>query len=521
MLVRALLLLVLAALGCAAGRPSTSGSAAPPASVATITLLHTNDLHGHLEPWKGWTADLSGREVGGLARIAGHVARIRAETEGAVLLVDAGDTFFDTMLAHETRGAAVVAAMNTVGYDAMTLGNHEVDLGPDVLRARIREARFPVLAANLFDARGNRFTAATSLHEVGGMRVGIVGLAYPWTPETTDPANVAGLRFEQPVTAARRAVADLRARGAQLVVALTHLGLGADRALARTVEGIDVIVGGHSHHRPRTAEKVGATLVVQAGAHGSDLGRLDLTVAADRITQARWALIPMIDGAPDPVTEATIARARAPLAGDLDTEIGTAGTWLPRAETLRPPDDRHREDRSPVDALFAEVLRRSAEADVAFLPGVGYGVAIEPGVVTRAELRNLVPHPSKVVAMDLKGRAIRAVLEQALENVFGAAAEERVGGMIQVAGLRFAYDARRPRGARLLSAHVRGEPLDDHRVYRAVVSGLLAEGGHRQETFTTGTNVRELGLEHELLEHWWRSRGSEPVRAVDQSSTER
>jgi 2',3'-cyclic-nucleotide 2'-phosphodiesterase (5'-nucleotidase family) len=144
-----------------------------------LTILHTNDIHGHIASWRGWEGDLAGRTLGGFDRLATAVARLRHESKN-VLLLDAGDAVSDTLAAGSTEGKTVIELMNEVRYDAMTLGNHEPDFGMDVLRQRIGEARFDVVAANVVDNHSKQlFTKPYVLRSVGGVKVGILGIAYP------------------------------------------------------------------------------------------------------------------------------------------------------------------------------------------------------------------------------------------------------------------------------------------------------------------------------------------------------
>lgn len=203
------------------------------AAPSTITLLHTNDLHGHVEPWTGWD-DLAGRTVGGLDRLASAIKQVRAEVgAGRALLLDAGDTFGDTLIAERTKGKVMVDAMNAIGYDAMVIGNHEPDHTAATLKERIREARFAVLAANIRAANGHLYARPYLLRIVNGVHVGILGIAYPNTPATTAAKNVEGLTFLDAVETARTFVPRLRKEGAQIVIVLSHLGLSADQKLAR------------------------------------------------------------------------------------------------------------------------------------------------------------------------------------------------------------------------------------------------------------------------------------------------
>nr|AYM52768.1 2'3'-cyclic-nucleotide 2'-phosphodiesterase 5'-nucleotidase [Simulacricoccus ruber] len=488
-----------------------AAAAAPPRAAAThqLTVLHTNDLHGHLEPWTGWEGGMRGQSRGGMARLAARIDEARAAAgHGAVLLLDAGDTIGDTMLAARTEGRAVIEAMNRMGYDAMAVGNHEPDFGEAALRERMSQARFPVLAANVTRAADGALLARPYvIREVGGLRVGLLGLAYPSTPLTSARRNVDGLHFAAAASTARTFVPRMRQEGAQLVIALTHLGLGADRQLAREVEGIDVIVGGHSHNRMADALRVGGTLIVQAGAHGSDLGRLDLTVSGGRITAHRHRLIPVTgDGASRPVA-AALDVLQGPLREDMAKVVARAATPIVRAQTLAGQQPGKRDQESPADSLFADAIRETTGTELAFLPGLGYGVALQPGPVTTAQLRNLIPHDTAIWTLRLPGRLVRDALEQSIENVVTKDATRKVGGMIQVSGLRFAYRPDAPRGQRVRSVTVAGAPLAAGRVYTVAVNGLLAEGGHRYTQFEQGTERREVGEQFTMVRDWMARRG--------------
>ena len=474
---------------------------------ATLTILHTNDIHGHLIPWQGWDGDLRGKTVGGLGRLAGAIAREReAAGEGNVLLLDAGDLIGDTMLADLTEGKALVEALNFLKYEALTIGNHEPDFGTDALKRRMAEAAFPTIACNLTEkATGKLFTKPYFIREVAGVKVGVLGLAYPKTARTTAPKNVAAVEFHPPGLAVKEYLPRLRADGAEIVVVLSHLGLGADQQLAWELEGIDVIVGGHSHNRMPEAETVGTTLIVQAGAHGSDLGRLDLTIGAGRVTAHKRTLIPLThDTVPaDLAAEQLLARLLEPHREELDRVVGQAAGWLVRAQTLAGQKARRRDEESPVDSLFADILRAATEADVCFLPGVGYGLAIPPGPVTAALLRQLVPHDGQVVTMRLKGAQVREVLEQAVENAFTDDPTVKVGGMIQVSGLRFRYDPSAAKGRRVWSVERVDGRWDDDADYTVATNSMLAAGGHNQRTLTEGGKPAERGSQYDLIREWF------------------
>lgn len=474
-----------------------------------ITILHTNDIHGHLRAWRGWDGDLAGKTVGGFDRIASVVKRVRAETPN-VLLLDAGDALGDTMIADLTKGRAVLAAMNAVGYDAMTIGNHEPDFTAAGLREWIAGAKFPVLAANVRErGSGRLFTKPYVVREVGGTKVGVLGLAYPNTALTTAKKNVEELEFGEAVDAAQHFIPEMKREGAQVIIALTHLGLGADRKLAEAVPEIAVIVGGHSHNRMTDAMRAGDTLIVQAGAHGSDVGRLDLTVANGRITAHQRTLIPLDNALvpSDAAVAALIDSLEKPFRAQLDEPLGEAIAIIPRAQTLAGQEPRKRSEESPADSLFADLIRETTGADIALLPGVGYGIALGPGPITAEALRNLVPHESNVVTLTLTGAQVREILEQAVENAFTDDPKTKVGGMIQVAGLRFRYEPKAETGQRVREIRVGDSPLDPQRDYRIATNSMLAHGGHNYRTFLTARDVTERGSQVEMIKTAIKKRG--------------
>jgi 2',3'-cyclic-nucleotide 2'-phosphodiesterase (5'-nucleotidase family) len=469
--------------------------------MATVVILHTNDIHGHLTAWKGWEGDMKDKTIGGFGRLAGAVAQARKEAKDALLL-DAGDLIGDSMIADLTKGKAMVEALNHLGYDAMSIGNHEPDFGADVLLQRMKDAAFAVLAANLIERQGSKpFAEPYVIKKVDGVSVGILGLAYPKTAWTTASKNVAEVEFRDPVPAVRHYLPKMRHDGAELIVVLSHLGLAGDQALAKAVEGIDVIVGGHSHNRMPLAEAVGATLIVQAGAHGSDLGRLELTVVRGKVT-AHVRTLTLLDHdkvETDEAAELLLKGLMDPHRKAMDEVVGRAADWLVRSQTLAGQEARKRDAESPIDSLFADILLEQTRADIALLPGVGYGIAIPTGAITAAQLRQMVPHDGKAVTIRMSGTQIIEVLEQAVENVFTDDPAVKVGGMIQVGGIRFRYDPNTAKGHRVL--HVertagRWKPMDE---YIVATNTMMAGGGHNYQTFSKGDKRAEHGSQYEMI----------------------
>ena len=224
----------------------------------------------------------------------------------------------------------------------------------------------------------------------------------------------------------------------------------------------------------------------------------------DRITDYRRTLIPLDhERIPaDPGTERLIRELLEPHQQALQEPVGVAGDWLVRAQTLAGQEARMRDQESPVDSLFADILREETGADVALLPGVGYGVAIPPGPITAAQLRQLVPHDGKVFTMQLAGAQIRDILEQSVENVFSEDAATKVGGMIQVAGIRFRFDPRRSHGSRVVELADLSGVWDHGRKYLVATNSLLAQGGHNYREFLRAENVKQGQAQYEMVKRW-------------------
>lgn len=475
-------------------------------SSVSMILLHTNDLHGHLRGWRGWQDEFKGKTVGGVSRLATAIKQVRQNDSENVLLLDAGDLIGDTMIADLTEGSALIGVFNHLGYDAMTFGNHEPDFGISALRERIDQATFPFIAANLITKDTEQsFVKPYLIKRVGNTAVGILGLAYPKTPWTTAAKNVTEVVFQEPVAAVERELPKMREAGAELIVVLSHLGLSADERLAKSVSGIDVIVGGHSHNRTEQAERIGQTLIIQAGAHGSDLGRLDLTIQDGKITAHRHSLITLDHAviAADEATEKLVGELEESHAKELGKQIGIAGGWLIRAQTIAGQKARKRDEESPVDSLFADIIRSELKAELAFLPGVGYGVAIPEGPITASQLRQLAPHDGKLVSMRLSGKQVLEILEQAVENTFTEDVQAKVGGMIQISGLRFRYDSRAKKGSRVVHVECTDCEWELTKHYRVGTNTMLSKGGHNQQTFLQGKQIQEYGRQYETLAAWF------------------
>lgn len=422
----------------AAGCHPAAPPGGPSAPTGTLTFLVTGDLQGLWEPVNApWDLDGDGTKtsqlMGGLARIAGATQEIRRENPGRVVLVSTGDDLMGRFF-HFFRGKAELGLMTVAGYDVLAIGNHEFDKGPEVVAEALTGVGFPVLGSDL-ETAGTPLEGKfqrTWIKDLGGVRVGFFSLMVEDFPLVT---QAGGVRLCAPnLEMAPQLVAELKAAGAEVIVGVTHIGDQGDRQLARNVPGIDVILGGHSHGF-NPLERVGDTLIVNGGEKGVALVRLDIPLDSRHRPvpeNARFSLIPL-DGraAFDPRVEKLVAGLRARLPAAI--EIGrTDAEWVLDSSVTR-------RGEAPVGDLVVDLLREKFQVDAVLLnAGALRGPrAFPPGPITDDMLGAIDEFRNDMFRVKMKGQYIPEILER-------SAACWGEGGFMQVSGLRFTIDLRRP-----------------------------------------------------------------------------
>lgn len=422
-----------------------------------IRILHVNDLHGFAEPFRPYRGETL---VGGIAFMAARIEELRREKPSVVLA--AGDMLFGNDWANLFQGESVVAAMNAIGFDAMAVGNHEFDLGPKVLAERVAECRFPVLGANV---AGLNMVRPYVLKEIAGVRVAIIGVTTERTPLFTHPRNVTGLTFVAPGPTVHTLLKEIAHR-ADVVVVLSHLGFPADRALAESVPGIDLIVGGHTHTRVSAPVLVGTTFIVQAWEYGRALGVVDLAVRKGKVMLVRGWLEEITPGAGrgNPAVADVVRRFAEKMDDSLNEVIG---------ETEVPLDgEQVRQRETNLGDLVADSMREAAGAEVAITNGGGIRGSIAKGRITKRDIYRVLPFDNYIIALRLNGAQIREVLEH---GVSGRDTGE--GKFPQVSGVKFSYRPSAPPGARIAEIFVEGAPIELDREYLVATNDFMAAGG--------------------------------------------
>jgi 5'-nucleotidase/UDP-sugar diphosphatase len=423
-----------------------------------LRILYVNDFHGFAEPHQ---PSGSPDKLGGIAYLAGEVERLRMEHP--TLLLAAGDMIQGSPWANLFEGKSVIELMNAMNFSAMVLGNHEFDFGQGILKKRIQEARFPILGANIKGMPD--LIKPYVVKDISGLKVAVIGLITEETPITTHPRNVEGLTFTPMIEEAQKALQELGANP-DLVIVLSHLGLPADRFLAKATQGIQVIVGGHTHTRIESPMKVNGTLIVQAWEHAKVLGVLDLTVQDRRITHYEGKLVPILPDRqqPDMIVMEIVDRYKKQASAVLDEVIGETQVDLTGKGS--------RSQETNLGNLVSDVLRKETGADVALMNGGGLRADILKGPIRMKDLFSTLPFDNHPVVLKVNGRELKDIIEHGLSDLNGAG-----GRFPQVSGIQVTYRLTAPDGQRIKSIKVGEKEVDPQGWYSLATNDFLAAGG--------------------------------------------
>lgn len=443
----------------------------------SLKFLHLNDTHGHIIPYIDKSVDPV-HPVSGAEYLAKMIELERAENPGGTILLSAGDMFQGTPISNLFHGRPVIEAMNYLKYDAMTLGNHEFDWGRKVLDSMIASFSFPVVSANIFE-HGRRSMKGVKPYVMirkKGIKIAVIGITTPETVYTTKPGNLSGLRFEAPEKVLPALIRKVRAKGASLVVVLSHIGLDEDRELARNVKGIDIIIGGHSHTVVQDPLIESGTIIVQAGSYGHYLGVLDVTFdpsskkLVNHTTKNGLKLVsPGQVKEFDPKLAAIVDTYEKQVKSEFSKVIGTAEVDLTRQPSKE----------SNLGNLVADAMREAAGADIALQNGGGLRADIPSGPITLEAIFNTLPFDNLLVSMDLSGTDIRELLEKSILS-------EK---MLQISGLTVEYDMAGTSGSKVRTALIGGKPVEPDSTYRVATNDFLSVGGDQFLSFRKGKNV--------------------------------
>ena len=466
-----------------------------------LTILHTNDFHDRFEPISrfdstcGAEDNAAGECFGGSARLITAIEEARGRAENSIL-VDGGDQFQGTLFYTQYKGTMTAEFMNRLGYDGMTVGNHEFDDGPEVLAEFIANVDFPILMSNA-DFSGEASLADTLLKstviEVGGERVGLIGL----TPENTGELASPGpnVIFTESAGAVQGEVDRLTADGVTKIVVLSHSGYGVDQMVAANTTGVDIIVGGHSNTLLGQLEgadgpyptMVNGVAIVQAYAYGKYLGELNVTFDDEgTITAANGGPL-LMDAS---VTEDQgvvdrIAELSAPLDDIRNTIIGEASDVIEGDRSVC------RAVECPMGNLVADaMLERVADQgiQIAFANSGGIRSTIDAGDISMGEVLTVLPFQNTLSTFQVTGQVMLDALENGVSEIADGA-----GRFPQVAGMSFVVDSSADVGARISNVMVGGEAIDPAATYGVVSNNYVRNGGDGYSMFEDAANAYDFG----------------------------
>jgi 5'-nucleotidase len=512
-------------------KPTAAKAPEEPSSIVHLTVVGTNDIHGWLEPHE---PERVGDEpsLGGIATFAGYVSILREQRPDSVVLLDAGDLFQGTLVANMTEGAAVIKAYNMLHYDASAVGNHEFDYGPEgdanvartpsedplgALKKRLTEANFPFLTGNIFVKDNGEpvswpNTARDIIIRRHGLNIGIIGESTPSTPSVTLGQNVASLDFKPLLATTVELAADLRARGAQIVILAVHAGAGCPReAEPHELTGctggeifpllrelppgtVDAVVAGHTHQF--IANFVNNVPVIESKSYAEAFGVIDLaydtkTHKIDQSLTHIWPpvsicrmvhqdtnsckqgsgpwVVPTFLGetvVPDSTIEEAIAPDLQAVATRKSDKLG------PRIEF---PLTRSRDKESDLGDLVADIMKGAVPgAQVGLVNSGGLRADVDAGTLTYGRIFNALPFENQLSVMQLTGAELTALISRGLEGTHG---------ILQMSGIRI--QAIEPGvkscdegGSRVLSATLEsGGPINPTDTYTVVTNDFVAQGG--------------------------------------------
>lgn len=465
----------------------TTSIPAFPTGTRFLRIIGTNDFHGALEP----RPDANGVRRGGAAYVAAAIERARGECvpRCETLLLDGGDMFQGTPASNLSFGRPVVDYYNRMGYTAAALGNHEFDWGVDTLRARMRQAKYAILGANVRYTNGRdvEWIRNDTIVTRGRTRIGIIGLSTVSTPTSTRASNVVGLRFDDPAPIVDSIGPALRKRGANFIVVIAHAGAQCGRDGATECSGeimnfarnlkskVDAIVSGHSHSLINTV--VNGIPIVQARNVGRAIDVLDIALETSASVPVRHEVRELaVDTVrPDPAIDSIVQRAVARVAPIVNRHIATIPVTLARQGT-----------QYPLGNLIADAQRWAGKGDVAIMNNGGIRTELRAGEANYGSLFEIQPFGNVLYSLTMTGAQLRGLLEAML-------GKNDVND--HVSGLTIKYDRSKPKGSRLVSATIAGgTPLDDARTYNVIVNDFLATGGEGYDAGKRATSARPLNI---------------------------
>jgi len=460
----------------------------------TITIIHTNDTHGRL---------ISTDTNIGFAKIATLVKEAKAANPNTLVL-DAGDTLHGMPIVNISKGENAIKVLEAVSYDYMTVGNHDFNYGQERLLELRDMTSVGMISSNVLDKNSKNLFTPYVIKEINGVKVGIFGLSTPETAYKTSPANVTGLTFENPIETAKKIVNEIKDK-TDIIIGLVHLGLDGgseftSERLANEVDGIDVIIDGHSHTLLEKGLLVNGTLIAQTFEHDKNLGKITIKVSNGDVLSKTAELINVsatAKVAPDPDVIKILDKINAENEPVFAQVVAKTDIYL---DGVR---ENVRTKETNLGNLSADAVRKAAGANIGFVNGGNIRTDIKPGDITFGKLAELFPFGNTVQVKKITGKDLEKVLEISVQ-----AYPEAQGGFMQVSGLTFEFDPSKAAGSRVVGVKVGESPLDLAAEYTVAINDFLGIGGDGYDLFKNYPIYGEVGTYEEVFADYMNTNGT-------------
>ncbi len=446
--------------------------------MTTLTFLQINDVHAYLELHNEVFIE-SGKETyrnaGGYARIATLINEVKQDKNHDVLLFDNGDTFHGTYPVVKSKGEVLVPILNELPFSAMT-GHWDFAYGPKQLEHLVDQLNYPFIANNCFKNDTNELLFPAHLMiEKSGINIGVIGIASPTIDKLMPKHFSEGVYFTNGDENLSEQINELKNQGADIIVILSHLGFPQETKLAEEIDGIDIILSGHTHNRLTEPAIINDTLIIQSGSHGSHLGKLTVHFSGGKITDYQHDLIEVAETIiPDSKVNTLIQNSLQAYKPELNKVIG---------ETLKPLN-RNAQLETTMDKLLLSAIAEAADTTIAFSNGWRYGAPISPGPVTLNDLYNIIPPNPPISKVKLTGKDILNMLEENIENTFAKDPYDQKGGYLKrMYGIDLYIKLENKKGLRIQHLYINNEPIIKDKLYDVAfvtVQGVPAKYGTKR-----------------------------------------
>lgn len=466
-----------------------------------ITVANTADMHGHIsfddESGGYYTLDQVDVMMG-MPMIKHFVDEVKQDNPNTLVL-DSGDMFHGTNEANIEKSKGVVELANMMGYDAMTMGNHDFDFGIDRALEFKTDLKYPIICANVLKD-GKPVYDEYKIVEKDGVKIGLFGTVEKDALIDTNSRDHEGMTIENPITTAERIIPILKQK-ADIIIYISHNGDEVDREIVKKVDGIDLILCGHHHFLYEKPEKVNNTYLVEAGGYTTHLGVADLYLKDGKVKKCVWKTLNSRDSSKADKEMKVISDKYVATAKELGKEV--VGRAAVKLNGMR-SDLRFKETN--LADLLADAMREQGKADIALMNGGGIRESIPEGDVSLYKIGKVLPFTNGLVTIEVQGDKIYKALERGIRQYPNSGAN---GAFLQVSGIKFSFDASKPAGERVVSVKtLDGKELDKNKMYKVATNDYLYNGGDGYEELEDCKLIQKGELLKDVLAKYIKEKGS-------------